>query len=122
MGDDATSPIVYGNAANAQVLDYNDTVEVVVNNLDTGGHPLHLHGHNFQIVQRSAANAGVYGGTPIDPPATPIRRDTIKVNAGGYVTFRFIANNPDKYSLTPVPSQAPSLTMSLHASGRSTAI
>lgn len=122
VGDDATNPIVYGYAANAQVLDYNDTVEVVINNFDTGGHPLHLHGHNFQIVQRSATNAGAYGGKPIDPPATPIRRDTIKVNAGGYVTFRFIANNPDKYTLPPVPSQAPSLTKSLHASGRSTAI
>ncbi|KAL9066325.1 MAG: hypothetical protein Q9161_007617 [Pseudevernia consocians] len=91
VGDDATSPIVYGNAANAQVLDYNDTVEVVVNNLDTGGHPLHLHGHNFQIVQRSATNAGVYGGTPIDPPATPIRRDTIKVNAEWHIVAGFFA-------------------------------
>ncbi len=96
MGNDATDPIVYGYAANAQVLSYYDTVEVVVNNFDTGGHPLHLHGHNFQIVQRSAINAGVYGGTPINPPSTPIRRDVVKVNAGGYVTFRFIANNPDK--------------------------
>jgi len=94
VGNDATDPIVYGYAANAQVLSYYDTVEVVVNNFDTGGHPLHLHGHNFQIVQRSAINAGVYGGTPINPPSTPIRRDVVKVNAGGYVTFRFIANNP----------------------------
>ena len=97
VGKDATNPIVYGHAANAHVVDYNEIVEVVVNNFDSGGHPLHLHGHNFQIVQRSAANAGVYGGTPINPPSTPIRRDVVKVNAGGYVTFRFIANNPDKY-------------------------
>lgn len=69
----------------------------MVNNFDAGGHPLHLHGHNFQIVQRSAADAGVYGGKPINPPATPIRRDVVKVNGGGYVTFRFIADNPDKY-------------------------
>ena len=79
------------------MLNYYDVVEVVVNNFDTGGHPLHLHGHNFQIVQRSAADAGVYGGNPINPPATPIRRDVVKVNEGGYVTFRFIADNPDKY-------------------------
>lgn len=94
VGKDATNPIVYGHAANAHVLKYFDTVEVVVNNFDTGGHPLHIHGHNFQVVQRSAANAGVYSGTPVNPPATPIRRDVVKVNAGGYVTFRFIADNP----------------------------
>lgn len=101
VGSAATNPIVYGYAANAQILDYYDTVEVVVNNFDSGGHPIHLHGHNFQIVQRSPAGAGVYSGTPLDPPATPIRRDVVKVNAGGYITFRFIANNPDKYSLNP---------------------
>ncbi|CAF9922616.1 MAG: hypothetical protein ALECFALPRED_002131, partial [Alectoria fallacina] len=95
VGKAATNPKVYGYAANAQVVNYQDIVEVVVNNFDSGGHPVHLHGHNFQIVQRSAINAGVYGGTPINPPATPIRRDVVKVNQGGYITFRYIANNPD---------------------------
>lgn len=104
VGKAATNPKVYGYAANAQVVNYQDIVEVVVNNFDSGGHPVHLHGHNFQIVQRSAINAGVYGGTPINPPATPIRRDVVKVNQGGYITFRYIANNPDKYPLNPFPS------------------
>ncbi|KAM0800189.1 putative ferrooxidoreductase Fet3 [Usnea florida] len=94
VGKDATNPIVYGHATNPQILDYFDTVEVVVNNYDSGGHPLHLHGHHFQIVQRSAANAGTYSGTLTNAPATPIRRDVVKVNAGGYVVFRFIADNP----------------------------
>ena len=102
VGKDARNPIVYGIAANAHVLDYYNVVEVVINNADDGGHPLHIHGHNFQIVQRSEANAGVYGGTPINPPSTPERRDVVKINGGGYVTFRFIANNPDKY---PHPSE-----------------
>lgn len=97
VGIYATNPIVYGQAANAHVVNYYDVVEVVINNFDGGGHPLHLHGHNFQIVQRSAADAGTYGGTPIDPSSTPIRRDVVKVNGGGYVTIRFIADNPDKY-------------------------
>ena len=57
---------------------------------------MHMHGHNFQIVERSPASAGVYGGTPIGAPATPIRRDVIKVNGGGYVVYRFVADNPDK--------------------------
>ena len=69
VGKDATNPIVYGKATNPQVLKYYDVVEVVVNNFDSGGHPVHLHGHNFQIVQRSAAGAGVYGGAALRPPA-----------------------------------------------------
>ena len=103
VGKDATNPIVYGHATNPQILDYFDTVEVVVNNYDSGGHPLHLHGHHFQIVQRSAANAGPYSGTLTNAPATPIRRDVVKVNAGGYVVFRFIADNPDKFPSIPRP-------------------
>ena len=121
VGKDATNPVVYGKATNPQVLHYFDVVEVVVNNFDSGGHPLHIHGHNFQIVQRSAANAGVYGGKPINPPATPIRRDVVKVNAGGYVTFRFVADNPDKYPQTDLLQRQPWLTENLYESGRSTA-
>lgn len=121
VGNDATDPIVYGHAADAQVINHFDTVEVVVNNFDSGGHPVHLHGHNFQIVQRSAANAGVYPGTPVNPPATPIRRDVVKVNAGGYLTFRFIANNPDEYSLPSNFFPTYSL-ITLHESGLSTVI
>ena len=119
VGKDATNPIVYGHAANPQVLDYFDVVEVVVNNYDSGGHPLHLHGHNFQIVQRSASNAGPYGGTLMNAPATPIRRDVVKINQGGYVVLRFIADNPDKFPSTS--SRNTIADLMLHASGHGTA-
>ena len=95
-GDAATNPEIYGPAANPYIINFGDTVEVVVNNFDSGGHPIHMHGHNFQMVQRSGINAGVYSGTPHNPPATPIRRDVMKVNQGGYLVYRFQAYNPDK--------------------------
>ena len=98
-GSAASNVEIYGKASNSYIVDYEDVVEVVVNNFDSGGHPIHMHGHNFQIVQRSGINAGVYSGTPNNPPATPIRRDVMKVNQGGYLVYRFIANNPDKCSL-----------------------
>lgn len=96
VNESATNPIVYGEYANAHVLNHQDVVEIVINNFDSGGHPIHMHGHNFQFVERSAAGAGVYGGTPKGAPAAPIRRDVIKVNAGGYLVYRFRADNPDK--------------------------
>lgn len=99
VGQSATNPIVYGEHANAHVINHHDIVEVVINNFDSGGHPIHMHGHNFQFVERSLANAGVYGGTPKGAPTAPIRRDVIRVNAMGYLVYRFRADNPDKLPL-----------------------
>ena len=95
-GQHATNSATYGKSTNPYIIDYNDIVEIVVNNFDTGGHPIHMHGHNFQMVQRSGVGAGVYSGTPKNAPATPVRRDVMKVNQGGYLVYRFVADNPDK--------------------------
>jgi len=100
VGKAATNRDVYGEYANAQVVNHNDIVEVVVNNHDTGRHPIHMHGHNFQMVERSAAGAGVYSGIPKGAPSIPIRRDTMNVNGTGYLVYRFKADNPDKRPLT----------------------
>ena len=50
-GNEATNPVIYGETSNAQIVNYNDVVEIVINNFDTGGHPIHMHGHNFQMVR-----------------------------------------------------------------------
>lgn len=113
VGKSATNPIVYGEYTNAFVVNYNDIVEIVVNNFDSGGHPIHMHGHNFQMVQRSAANAGVYGGTPVNAPSTPIRRDVMVVNELGYLVYRFRADNPDKCS--PVSTGFPNRLLTIVA-------
>jgi len=97
-GKSASNPEIYGHAANPYIVNHHDVVEIVINNFDAGGHPIHMHSHNFQMVQRSEKDAGVYSGTPHNPPATPIRRDALKVNAGGHLVYRFIADNPDKCS------------------------
>jgi len=31
------------------VLNFNETVEVVINNYDNGSHPIHIHGHAPQL-------------------------------------------------------------------------
>jgi iron transport multicopper oxidase len=50
-GDAATDPNIYGINANAMVLNHNEVVELVINNFDSGSHPVHIHGHNVQLGQ-----------------------------------------------------------------------
>ncbi|MCJ1411176.1 hypothetical protein MMC19_005264 [Ptychographa xylographoides] len=101
-GADAANPIVYGVNSNPYVLRYNSIVEIRLNNLDNGGHPFHLHGHQFQVVARSGP--GVFpdeatssNGTAVNYSPTrrvPMRRDTVQVSEQGYVVLRFKADNP----------------------------
>ena len=97
VGRDAQNPAVYGVNSNTFVVKHNEIVEIVLNNLDDGTHPFHLHGHQFQVVARSSPNAGKYGGSSGSLPAVPMRRDTVTVNQGGYVVLRYKADNPDKF-------------------------
>ncbi|KAI1827062.1 multicopper oxidase [Xylaria intraflava] len=94
-GEDAMDPTVYGVNAIPFVIEYGQIVEIVINNFDTGGHPWHLHGNTFQVFQRNGMGEGYYQGGDVAPAhANPLRRDTVLINAGGYLVFRFKANNP----------------------------
>jgi len=87
------NPAIYGFATNPFVVEYGQVVEVVVNNLDTGGHPWHMHGHTFQVIYRADANTPMWDGTqPVNP--VPVRRDTIMVNTNASAVWRFRATNP----------------------------
>jgi iron transport multicopper oxidase len=118
VGSAATNPVVYGVNANAFVLNSGQLIEIVINNYDTGGHPIHLHGHAVQLVARAAgnytppkdnhgswghpkgpANALGYDGNTAKMPRIPMRRDTWIVAAGGYTVLRFIADNPGVWFL-----------------------
>ncbi|KAI7896214.1 multicopper oxidase-domain-containing protein [Mucor mucedo] len=94
QGNYSLSEEVYGPQTQAFVLKHLDMVEIVLNNLDAGAHPFHLHGHVFQLVGRGD---GVYSGDDsvvewhLDNPA---RRDTIQVPEESFVLLRFRADNP----------------------------
>ncbi|KAI7869586.1 Cupredoxin [Spinellus fusiger] len=93
-GSLATNVAVYGPQAVASILPHLDMVEVVLNNLDSGSHPFHLHGHTFQIVARGT---GVYDGNSSSVTwlvKNPNRRDTILVPAQSFAILRFRADNP----------------------------
>ncbi|KAA8642428.1 hypothetical protein EYZ11_005607 [Aspergillus tanneri] len=108
-GDLATNPEVYGEFTHPMILSHNQVVEIVLNNGDTGSHPFHLHGHNFQLLTRYPAwGAGkeFYSYAEADAPITynssnhsafptyPARRDTFVVPPQGYFVVRFVADNP----------------------------
>ncbi|KAI8964740.1 putative ferroxidase [Daldinia sp. FL1419] len=96
-GELATNPTVYGSFTHSFVLEKGEIVQIVVNNLDTGRHPFHLHGHHFQAVYRSEEDAGTFEDahiTEADFPATPMRRDTFVLFPTGFIVLRFRADNP----------------------------
>lgn len=101
------------------------TLKFTNNSGDEGMHPIHIHGHNVQLVARSS---GVYesrlrGGhkhkflesgeinTNVDAstlgfsnntdsmPSIPMRRDTWTIAPKGYTVIRFKADNPGAWFL-----------------------
>ncbi|KIW27417.1 uncharacterized protein PV07_07155 [Cladophialophora immunda] len=93
-------------------------VEIVINNLDDGGHPFHLHGYSFYVVSVfpppipwssdkppfTAGGTGMYNydpfsSLPSESPAglynleNPVMKDTVFVPQRGYVVIRFRADN-----------------------------
>lgn len=87
----------YGQV-NPYVVHYGDIVEIVVNDYHSNLHPFHLHGHQFQCLQRTAPDGGYFDGYWTNTSATPMRRDTLMVQNHGHFVIRFRATNPDKFS------------------------
>jgi iron transport multicopper oxidase len=99
-GELATDATVYGTNTHTYVLDKGDTIDLVINNLDTGRHPFHLHGHIFQLIARGAAVDDadppvLYNESDHPPfPQYPMMRDTVYVEPQSYMVYRFKADNP----------------------------
>lgn len=101
-GDLATNPEVYGEFTHPFVLDKGDVVQIVVNNLDPGRHPFHLHGHHFQALYRAPEEGGIFADSSVteaDLPSVPMRRDTLVVWPNGNIVLRFRADNPGMLKL-----------------------
>ncbi|KAH7514472.1 hypothetical protein FEM48_Zijuj11G0093200 [Ziziphus jujuba var. spinosa] len=85
------------NGTRAVVLAFNTSVEVVLQDtsiLGAESHPLHLHGFNFFVVGQGFGNFD-----PNKDPAKfnlvdPVERNTAAVPSGGWIAFRFFADNP----------------------------
>ncbi|KXH60119.1 multicopper oxidase [Colletotrichum nymphaeae SA-01] len=96
-GADAENAEVYGEYTHSFVLKKDQIVQIVVNNLDSGRHPFHLHGHHFQSLYRGEEESGAFADsnmTESDFPAVPMRRDTLVLWPDGNIVLRFKADNP----------------------------
>lgn len=93
-GKDAMNSQVYGTYTHSFVLQKDEIVQIVLNNMDDGRHPFHLHGHQFQAIYRSEDGAGSFNATGVEFPQTPMRRDTLHVLPNGNIVLRFKADNP----------------------------
>ncbi|CUM63459.1 uncharacterized protein PRCAT00001034001 [Priceomyces carsonii] len=99
-GKEATNSLVYGTNTHSFVLQGDETIDIVVNNQDTGKHPFHLHGHVFQVIERheevpdTESPVGFNKSDHAEWPEYPVRRDTVYVQPQSYMVLRFKADNP----------------------------
>ncbi|KAL8719660.1 MAG: hypothetical protein Q9225_003357 [Loekoesia sp. 1 TL-2023] len=91
-----SNPLIYGHV-NPYVIKSGDIVEIILNNINplhNNLHPWHLHGHSFQVLQRSDPNTGAFTNYSNNIAQFPLKRDTIMVNINSHVVIRFRADNP----------------------------
>ncbi|KHO00390.1 Multicopper oxidase family protein [Metarhizium album ARSEF 1941] len=78
-------------------------VDIVINNLDDGAHPIHLHGYSFYVLSSYRAEGrdgwGSYNPFESRPPVplnlvNPVRKDTVSVPRRGHAVIRVRADNP----------------------------
>ncbi|KAI4912371.1 uncharacterized protein J4E92_010001 [Alternaria infectoria] len=75
------------------------TITILIQNLDDGTHPFHLHGYKFFVL---AQGHGYPPSTLLSPShvddhinvTNPLRRDTASVEAYGWLLISFVADNP----------------------------
>ncbi|KAI8801782.1 ferro-O2-oxidoreductase [Cladochytrium replicatum] len=71
-------------------------VDLVINNLDDGAHPFHMHGYSFYVLATSRSEYGwgsyVPGAVELDTKWV-VRRDTVAVPRRGFAVVRFEADN-----------------------------
>lgn len=84
-------------APDANVYDFgtNKTVRIVLNTVIQAVHPMHLHGHDFQVL---AEGPGPWDGTIESFAANPLRRDTHVQRRFGHLVIQFTLDNPGVWS------------------------
>lgn len=72
-------------------------VDLLIQNLDDGAHPFHLHGHEFWVMAQSPvpATTGYFPWETYDSLNTtnPLRRDTLTIGPFGWALLRFEADH-----------------------------
>jgi FtsP/CotA-like multicopper oxidase with cupredoxin domain len=84
-------------------------VDIIINNLDDGAHPFHLHGHSFYVLSsyRNPGRGSWGSYNPYTDEAPPnglnleflVRKDTVSVPRRGHVVVALVADNPGIWAL-----------------------
>jgi FtsP/CotA-like multicopper oxidase with cupredoxin domain len=90
----------YPSARNVLDLKNAKSARVIFRNYNPYIHPMHLHGHNFQVL---AEGTGAWDGT-VTNPANPQRRDTHLMPPGmdtvpTYLVMQWESDNPGVWPL-----------------------
>ncbi|KAF1934127.1 multicopper oxidase [Didymella exigua CBS 183.55] len=78
------------------------TIDILLQNLDDGNHPFHLHGYKFWVLKHGKG----YAPQPASSPSlydsidlsNPLRRDTATIEPYGWMLIRFVADNPGAWA------------------------
>ncbi|KAJ2899704.1 hypothetical protein MKZ38_002897 [Zalerion maritima] len=86
-----------------------EVVDLVLQNLDEGNHPFHLHGYQMFVLAQghgyfpgyeslglAPKGKGLLPGTKVESSvlSNPLRRDTATIEGFGWLLVRFVADNP----------------------------
>ncbi|KAJ2809148.1 ferroxidase fet3 [Coemansia guatemalensis] len=105
LGSLAVDKDLYGIQSNAFVLQHNEYIELIVHNPNTIPHPMHLHGHAFQLIEYGPVDPRIVLGDNrqslgnqtapvVRASAYPMQRDTVVIPTMQYARLRFQADNP----------------------------
>ncbi len=102
-------------------------LDIVINNLDDGSHPFHLHGHDFYIMASHRATIGWGSYNPFSADEAwnpipefnfynPLRKDTVSVPRHGFVVIRVRLGNEGLWMLHchVLVHQASGMAMGVH--------
>jgi FtsP/CotA-like multicopper oxidase with cupredoxin domain len=81
---------------NVKNIGSNTTMRFVINNPSPASHPMHIHGHNMQIISEGPGN---WDGSSVTNINNPQRRDVQLVRAGGHFVFQIQLDNPGVWPL-----------------------
>ncbi|APA07098.1 hypothetical protein SS1G_04196 [Sclerotinia sclerotiorum 1980 UF-70] len=81
----------YPTEWNVQNFGSNSSIRVIVNNPTPASHPMHLHGHNMQILHEGPGN---WDGVSITRQSNPQRRDVQLVRPFGHMVWQITTDNP----------------------------
>ncbi|KAL1626177.1 hypothetical protein SLS54_003011 [Diplodia seriata] len=84
------------NVYNAGSNGTTGAARVVMHNNSTMAHPMHLHGHNAQIL---SLGPGPWDGRTVARPANPARRDVYQLPPNGHLVIQYALDNPGVWPL-----------------------